>query len=653
MFKKANDFTSGLKMTIVAGIFLVGSLIAMLIGIEMKFDLAWITIIISGYPLLYLAITRLINEKWVSSALLISIAMIASISIGELFAAGEVAFIMAIGAVLEDHTVNRAKRGLSKLLSLMPVEGRKLIAAENGGFKEEMIPAEKIKKDDLLRILPGEKIPVDGLIINGQTSVDQSVITGESLPIDKENGDELYCGTINCSGSVDMRATKVGEDSSLQKLINLIEDAEHKKAPMQRTVDKWAVWLVPIALVVAVTGFAINWMLGYEILEALNRAVTVLVVFCPCALALATPVSIIAAIGQAAKNGVVIKSGEALENMGKVNHVVLDKTGTLTTGTLEVSDIVYFEGYKEEQVLRFAASAESKSEHPIGKAIVKSAKKRSISMLETDEFQMMMGKGISTAIDGKRILCGNERYFSEHEICILPEAESALSMFRKQGKISILVSVNEICIGVVALADVLRSETKNMIAGLAETNTEVSLLTGDNAVIASYLATQVGIKQVYAELLPNEKVEKIQLLQAEGEKVCMVGDGINDAAALKIANVGVAMGSIGSDIAVDAADIALMGDDISKIIYLKKLSVSTLATIKRNITASMCINAVAVTLSVIGVLNPITGALVHNAGSVLVVLNAALLYDRNFEKNGKRMYNESGQKSISRSVHTS
>lgn len=628
---KLNDFLAGLPMTIVAGVFLAISLISMLTGTDFPIDPAWITIIISGIPMLYLALTRLFYQRWVSSALLISIAMIASMAIGEIFAAGEVAFIMAIGAILEDMTVARAKKGLSKLIALAPTEGRKLTKKEDI-YKEEIISIEQIKVGDLLRVLPGEKIPVDGKIISGNTSLDQSVITGESLPVDKMTGDEVFCGTINCFGSIDIEASSVGEDSSLQKLINMVKEAENKKAPMQRIVDKWAVWLVPIALLIAIATFFITWAFGYDIMEALTRGVTVLVVFCPCALALATPTSIMAAIGQATKHGVIIKSGEALEKMGKVDTIAFDKTGTLTYGKLEVSDIISFEKeFPENILLELIASAEAKSEHPLGKAIVACAKDRSISLIESDNFQMYPGKGVYAEISGKRLFCGSEKYLHNEKISISSKISSSIKKLRAQGKASILVAIDGNCIGVIALSDVLRPNAKEMVKKLSKMNTKTVLLTGDNKMTAKYFADQVGITEVRAELLPEDKVNNITLLRKNGSNICMIGDGVNDAPALKTADVGVAMGSMGSDIAVEAADIALMSDDISKIPYLKKLSRSTLNTIKGNITASMCINVVAVTLSIMGVLNPITGALVHNAGSVLVVLNAALLYDRKYD----------------------
>lgn len=632
MFKVISDFLTGLKMTVVSGVFLVISLVLILTGNKLPLDPVWVTVIISGFPLVYLAITRLIYQRWISSALLISIAMIASIAIGELFAAGEVAFIMAIGAILEDITAARAKKGLAKLLSLAPVEGRKLVE-KDGKTIEEIVPATQIKVGDLLRVIPGETIPVDGKIVSGSTSVDQSILTGESLPIDKTVGEEVFCGTMNCFGSIDIEAIGVGEDSSLKKLINMVKEAENKKAPMQRIVDKWAVWLVPIALFIAVATFFVTWRLGIDIMVALNRGVTVLVVFCPCALALATPTSIMAGIAQATKHGVIIKSGEALEMMGKVDTLAFDKTGTLTYGKLEVSDIISFDkAMTKTDLLALTASAEAKSEHPLGKAIVDCAKKGGLNLTETAVFQMNAGKGIFADVAGKMIYCGSEQYLLSNGVQIDDKAYAALEKMHVQGKASILVASDGICIGVIALSDVLRPTAKEMVEKLSELGTETVLLTGDNCKTADYFAKQVGITAVHAALLPEEKVAKITSLQKAGKIVCMIGDGVNDAPALKTANVGLAMGGMGSDIAVEAADIALMSDDIAKIPYLKRLSRSTINTIKGNIIASMCINVVAVTMSVLGLLNPVTGALVHNAGSVLVVLNAALLYDRKFDR---------------------
>ncbi len=631
MIKKINNFLAGLPMTIVAGVFLLFDLVPHLMGefggtefhfAFFPFDPAWVTIVISGIPLLYLAIWRVIYNPGISkisSALLICIAMFAAIAIGDLFAAGEVVFIMAIGALLEEATTKRAKKGLKKLISLAPTKGRRL---KDG--KEELIPAEEIQQGDILRILPGETIPVDGIIVNGETSVDQSIMTGESLPVDKGIGEEVFCGTINCFGSIDIAATKVGENSSLQKLIRMVQEAENKQAPMQRIADRVASWLVPVALLIAV--------LAYVFTRNIVTAVTVLVVFCPCALVLATPTAIMAAIGQATKHGVIIKSGEALEKMGKVDTIAFDKTGTLTYGRLDVSDILPFdETVSEMSLLSLAASAELKSEHPLGKAIVACAKAQHVPLVESTSFKMTTGKGIYAEVQNRRLLCGNEKFLTENGVSIGAKIQSALEQLRTQGKASILVADQNQCIGVIALSDVLRPEAKNIVSRLSAMHTCTVLLTGDHKRTADYFANQVGISEVRAELLPEEKVRSIETLQAEGRKVCMIGDGVNDAPALKAADVSVAMGSMGSDIAVDAADVALISDDISKLPYLKRLSNATVKTIKLSIALSMCINFVAIILSLMEMLTPTTGALVHNAGSCFVVLIAALLYDRKFE----------------------
>lgn len=622
MIKKINDFLAGMPMTLVGGAFLILSFVLPRVGISLPVDPAWITVTISGIPLLYLAVWRIIHNPGISkisSALLITIAMFAAIAIGDLFAAGEVAFIMAVGALLEDMTTNRAKKGLKNLLSLAPVQGRKL---ENG--KEIMIPAEKICHDDILCVLPGETFPVDGVVIDGETSVDQSIMTGESLPIDKVREDEVFCGTLNCYGAVDIKATNAGQDSYLQKLIRMVQEAEDKQAPMQRIADKCASWLVPVALMIAIiTGFATGNIV---------RAVTVLVVFCPCALVLATPTAIMAAIGQATKHGVIIKSGEALEKMGKVDTITFDKTGTLTYGKLQVSDIISFhEEMDSDYILHIAASAEAKSEHPLGKAIVNDAINKRIDMISSSDFKIATGKGIMAVVADRKVICGNEKFFVENGIAINKEISDTIVRFRIEGKASILIAEENTCIGIIALTDELRPEAKMVIKQLTEMETKTVLLTGDNKRTANYFASKAGISEVYAELLPNQKVESIQQLQLGDRKVCMIGDGVNDAPALKVADVGVAMGAMGSDIAVDAADIALMSDDISKVPYLKRLSNATVNTIKLSISLSMCINFVAIILSVMGILNPTTGALVHNVGSCFVVLIAALLYDRKFD----------------------
>ncbi|MDD6032540.1 MAG: heavy metal translocating P-type ATPase, partial [Oscillospiraceae bacterium] len=444
MIRKINGLLAGIPATLIGGVFLVLSFVLPRVGVELPVDPAWVTVVISGIPLLYLAVWRVIHNPGISkisSALLIVIAMFAAVAIGDLFAAGEVAFIMAIGAILEDMTTERAKKGLKKLISLAPTRGRRI----RDGQVEE-IPAEEICEGDTLRILPGETIPVDGIILSGETSVDQSIMTGESLPVDKAAGEEVFCGTMNRFGAIDMQATRVGHDSSLQKLIRMVQEAEDKKAPMARIADKAASWLVPAALLIAVlAGFAT---------KDIVRAVTVLVVFCPCALVLATPTAIMAAIGQATRHGVIIKSGEALEKMGRVDTIAFDKTGALTYGRLAVSDILSFDpAVDETALLSMAASAEAKSEHPLGKAIAACAGERDVPVPESDAFRMTAGKGVCAEVNGKKLLCGSESFLMESGVRIDPKIQEALEELRGQGKASILAAEDGRCVGMLAMSD--------------------------------------------------------------------------------------------------------------------------------------------------------------------------------------------------------
>ena len=631
LLKRLNDFLAGLPMTLVAAVFLLLDLVPHVMGefgaaevppSFLPFDPAWVTVFICGIPLVYLAVWRIIYNPGISkisSALLISMAMFAAIAIGDLFAAGEVAFIMALGALLEEAITERAKKGLKNLLSLSPTQGRRI---KDGA--EEMVAAADIVRGDVLRILPGERIPVDGRILSGETSVDQSVMTGESLPVDKGVGEEVFCGTLNCFGSVDIEATQVGEDSSLQRLIRMVQEAEEKQAPMQRIADRWASWLVPIVLVLAVG--------AYVATANIVIAVTLMVVFCPCALVLATPTAIMAAIGQATKRGVIIKSGETLERMGKVDTIAFDKTGTLTCGKLAVSDILSFdEALDEQELLRLVAAAEAKSEHPLGKAIVAHARAQGIAPAPSEAFRMTAGRGVYAEIGGRKLLCGSESFLAENGVTLEASMQDVLQRLRAEGKALVLAAEGERCIGALALSDTLRPEAKAMVERLHAMDVRTVLLTGDNKEAAAYFARQVGIDEIHAELLPEQKVACIRELEKKNRKVLMVGDGVNDAPALKAAAVSAAMGAMGSDIAVEAADVALMRDDIKEIPYLKRLANATATTIKLSITLWKCINFAAIVLSLMQKLNPTTGALVHNAGSCFVVLIAALLYDRKFD----------------------
>lgn len=581
----------------------------------LPFDPTWIAIILCGLPIIIEAIIALINEFDIKADVLVSIALIAAIAIGEKFAAGEVAFIMQLGALLEDITVSRAKSGIEKLVKLSPKTARVVIEKE-----EKILPIKDIKIGDILKVLPGESIAVDGIIVSGQTSINQSIMTGESIPVDKNIGDEVMSGTINQFGVFTMRATRVGENSSIQKMVKLIEAADTGKAKIVSIADKWATYIVITALTLAF----LTWLFTGEII----RAVTILVVFCPCALVLATPTAIMAAIGNATKYGFLIQKGDALERLASINKVAFDKTGTLTYGKPEViSYISLNENFSDENIFLYIASLEQNSEHPLGKAILKSYKaKFSKKLLEVNNFNIIIGKGVSGEILGDKVLVGNLKMMKENNIALAKNIileSSELSI--KKSNIIIYLSINNLLVGYIILADIIRNEAKSMIENLRNINISSVLLTGDNQNTALAVATELNITEINANCLPKDKMDWISNKQEKKENICMIGDGINDAPALKIANVSIAMGGIGSDIAIDAADITLVNDDIKGLPHLFSLSKKMMDTIKYNLFFSLVLNFLAIILAIQGILNPIFGALVHNAGSIFVIINSTLL----------------------------
>ena len=594
-------------------------------------DPALIAVFVCGLPLLREALEAVFVQRTIKTSLLISCAMVSCLAIGQTFAAGEVAFLMALGETLEKATLKKAKRGLRKLVTLVPATARYVVTCPKclaKGEKFRDVPLAKLEIGDGVKVLPGETIPVDGVIAEGETTVDQSVMTGESIPVDKAVGDEVYSGTVNRFGAIIVKVAKVDADSSLQKLIRLVKEAQSKKAPIQRIADKWASRLVPAALGVAVAVFFGIWAWSGNLLTALERGVTIMVVFCPCSLALATPTAIMAAIGQAAKFGVIIKSGEALERMGRVAVACLDKTGTLTTGKLAVSAVRAFGGIDRAEVLALAAAAESSSEHPLAQAIV--AAGGAVSAPSVSGFRMVPGRGVSAEVGGRKVVCGSPEWLAENGVLLAQGEEQEASAPRAEGEAVVFVAADGRALGFIALADAVRADAKAAVEELASEGVAPCLLTGDHAETARCVADELGIVDVRAGLLPDGKASAVAAIQDGGRQACMVGDGVNDAVALKTASVGIAMGGVGSDIAVEAADIALVGDDLLKLAYLKRLSVACVRLIHFNIALSMCVNAVAIVCSVFGFLNPVTGALVHNCGSVFVVMNAAFLYDRNF-----------------------
>ena len=538
--------------------------------------------------------------------------IIASLCIGEEFAAGEVAFIMQLGALLEDITVAKARAGIEKLAHLTPQKARVL---KNG--KELLLPAEAVQIGDVLRVLPGESIPVDGVLLSGQTAVNQAVMTGESLPVDKAAGDQVFSGTVNEFGVFEMKAAKVGQDSSIQRMIRLVQSADAGKAKIVGIADRWAAWIVAIALTAAV----FTWFFTGEII----RAVTILVVFCPCALVLATPTAIMAAIGNATKHGFLVRQGDALERLAKVKKIAFDKTGTLTHGTPKVIAVKSCSPALEaDEIYAFTAAAEQFSEHPLGKAVAACYKKDTgKEPVSAANFQMLPGRGVRAAVKGKTLLAGNARMFAEAHIEIRQTPD--IHSFLQQGCTVIYIALEGSFAGFLVLSDALRSESRETIGSLSKIGVPAVLLTGDNENAAQSIANQLHITEVCANCLPEDKMRYMDRSQKENRPVCMVGDGINDAPALKRAAVGIAMGGVGSDIAIEAADIALVEDQIKELPHLISLSQRMMTTIYWNLAFSMGLNLVAILLAISGMLNPVVGALVHNAGSVAVIANSALL----------------------------
>lgn len=591
------------------------ALLASILGFDpFPFPIAWISIILCGIPIILEAVIGLITAFDIKADVLVSLALIASVLIGEEFAAGEVAFIMQLGGLLEDLTVAKAREGIEKLVHLTPQTARVI---KNG--KEEIVPVQNVRAGEILRVLPGETVPVDGIILSGQTSVNQAVMTGESLPVDKSVGDEVLSGVVNQFGSFEMQAVKVGEDSSIQRMIRLVQSADAGKAKIVGLADRWATWIVVIAL----TAAAFTWLLSGEII----RAVTILVVFCPCALVLATPTAIMAAIGNATKHGFLVKEGDSLERLAAVSKVVFDKTGTLTYGTPEVVSVESLSpGYSQKDIYRFCAAAELHSEHPLGKAVVRCYKKEiDDEIYRAEEFKMIPGRGVSCKVNKKEILAGNREMLLERGIDVSREYMIQAEKSLREGCTVIYISVEGIFAGYVVLSDTLREESGEMIRKLSQLKVQPVLLTGDHQSAADTIAAKLKIQEIHANCLPEDKLKWIEKYQEGSCEVCMIGDGVNDAPALKKANIGIAMGGVGSDIAVDAADIALVDDEVKELPHLIALSRRMMTTIKFNLSFSMGLNFLSIVLAITGILNPVAGALVHNAGSVAVIVNSALL----------------------------
>ena len=569
--------------------------------------------LIGGVPLFAFAAKGLIIHHDITAGVMGSVAMIAAIIVGQYSAAAIVVLMMSVGEWLENLTVARADNALRDLARLIPAT---VTVRRNG--QDTTIPLEQVVLRDTVLVRSGERIAVDGLVLEGSGSVNQAAITGEAMLVEKRGGDEVYAGTLNEVGALTVCVTRLGQDTTLGQIVKLVREAQASQAPVQRVANRYARILVPITFGVALA----IYLLSGDIL----RAITILVVVCPCALVLATPTAVAAAIGNAARRGILVKSGAMIEQIGKVDVVALDKTGTLTCGRPVVKDVIPLDGWPQEQILALAGAAERASEHPIGRSIVQACQDRQLSLCAASESSISPGFGVSARIEGRMVIVGNRTLLAERGVPWNEEAGGQMARLEDQGQTVIPVAIDGRVAGLIALADRPRPPAQMAIAEMKRLGIpEVVMVTGDNQRAAQRVAREVGVDRVFAEALPQDKLRIIRALQAQGKRVAFVGDGVNDAPALAAADVGIAMGLAGTDVALETSGIGLMADEIERLPQLIALSRQTLRIIRQNVILSMSVNVLAVLLGGLGIIGPVFGALIHEMASLPVLANAARL----------------------------
>ena len=538
--------------------------------------------------------------------------------------AGVIISLILLGKYLESVTKGKTSEAIKKLMGLAP---KTAIVIYDG--KEMVIPIEEVEVGDIILVKPGEKIPVDGQVIEGRTSIDESMLTGESIPVEKNPGNTVIGASINKNGTIRFKATKVGKDTALSQIIKLVEDAQGSKAPIAKMADIIAGYFVPIVMAIAIIAGLAWFISGQSVIFSLTIFISVLVIACPCALGLATPTAIMVGTGKGAEYGVLIKGGGALETTHKINTIVFDKTGTITEGSPIVTDIITAGLVDKSELLQLSASAEKGSEHPLGEAIVNEAKEKDVELLSVDSFEAIPGHGIEVAIQGKKMLLGNKKLMDDRKIKISLQSES--DKLAEEGKTPMYVTIDNQLAGIIAVADVMKSSSKRAIEALHNMGIEVAMITGDNKRTAEAIARQAGIDRVLAEVLPQDKANEIKKLQAEGKKVAMVGDGINDAPALAQADIGIAIGS-GTDVAMESADIVLMRSDLMDVPTAIQLSKRTIRNIKQNLFWAFAYNSAGIPIAagllyLLGgpLLNPMIAAGAMAFSSVSVLTNALRL----------------------------
>jgi len=573
--------------------------------------------LIGGAPLFAFAAKGLIIHHDITAGVMGSVAMIAAIIVSEYSAAAIVVLMMSVGEWLENLTVARADNALRDLARLIPAT---VTVRRNG--QDTIIPLEQVMLRDIVLVRSGEWIAVDGLVLDGSGSVNQAAITGESMPVEKKAGDEVYAGTLNEVGALAVRVARLGQDTTLGQIVKLVKEAQASQAPVQRVANRYARILVPITFGIALTVY----LLSGDIL----RAITILVVVCPCALVLATPTAVAAAIGNAAKRGMLVKSGAVIEQVGKVDVVALDKTGTLTCGRPVVREVISLDGLPQEQILALAAAAERASEHPIGRSIVHACQVQRLGLGDAKDCTILPGFGVSARVGERIVIVGSRALFAERGVPWNAEVDVQMANLEDQGQTVVAVAVDGQVAGLIALADIPRPRARTAIAEMKRLGIrETVMITGDNQRVAQEIARAVGVDEVFAEVLPQDKLQIIRTLQARGQRVAFVGDGVNDAPTLAAADVGIAMGLAGTNVALETAGIGLMADEIERLPQIIDLSRQTLRVIRQNVIFSMAVNVLAVLLGGLGTIGPVFGALIHEVSSFPVLANAARLINYN------------------------
>jgi len=553
---------------------------------------------------------------------LMTTAAIGAIALGHWSDAAMVMFLFSLGNALEARTMERTRESVRSLIELFPSQAR---VRRNG--EESTVPIAEIRVNDVFVVKPGEKIPTDGRIVSGFSTLNEAPITGESVPVEKSVGDAVFAGTINQRGSIDVVATATAEDNTLSRIVHLVEEAQAEKAPSQRFTEEFGKYYTPAVVAMALlVALAPPLLFDQPFQQAIYTALTLLVVSCPCALVISTPVSIVSAIGNAARNGVLIKGGSHLEAAGKVCVVAFDKTGTITTGEAQVTDIIGINDIETEEVLSLAASVESRSEHPLAKAIRREAKKRAVQLKPVTDFEALTGMGAAAKFDGKICIIGNSRLMEQLGIDCSEQLQ-LLTRLQEEGKTAVLVALGQKLVGVIALTDTIRETAKETLRELRKVGVQrIIMITGDNEATARAVAEDLGVDEYYAELLPQDKVDIVRLLTKRfGPCVEVVGDGVNDAPALAVATVGVAMGVAGSPTALETADIALMSDDLRKLPYVIRLSRQTLRTIRQNIGFSLLVILVLISTALLRKLTLPFGVIGHEGSALIVIANGMRL----------------------------